>query len=285
MIKKVVFFIFFSSLCLCLPVSLKRLTQGFHIQKMKLEAQFNSEWETDSLSGGDWDLLMRILDQPFYYLDRGAQSYVFVSKDGDYVIKLFRFDQGRNPIRKIFRKKNKKQAEKTFRLFSACRLAYTEARSETELLYLHLNPTENHLPTVALRGPLGRSFSIPLDSYRFALQKKAEPFEKALLKALSLGNLERHIDSLTDLLLERTGKKIANSDGNLFRNFGFIGSRAVEIDFGNYAYSEELISPLAQKKEISRFTLSLRSWLKEHAPESVAYLDRKMECLDVSSSL
>jgi len=56
--KKIVFF---SSICLCLPVSMKRLTQGFHIQKMKPEAQFNSEWETAPLSGEDRALLMRIL--------------------------------------------------------------------------------------------------------------------------------------------------------------------------------------------------------------------------------
>lgn len=291
MMKRIVFFVIFSGVCLCLPVGMKRLTHGFHIEKMKLEAQFNSEWIAPPLSIEDQNRVIHILSQPFDYLDRGAQCYVFESQDGLYVIKLFRFDQSQNPIRTFFRTKIRKRNlptnhfKKISHFFLACKLAYTKAKAETELLYLHLNPTENCLPVLSLRGPLGRSFSLPLDRYRFALQKKAEPFERALFQAVSFGNIEECINSLFHLLIERTGKGIANSDGNLFRNFGFIGSRAVEIDFGNYRYSEDLFLPLSRAKEIGRFILSLRSWLEDHAPNQVAYLDRKMEQIYVSSSL
>jgi len=283
--KKIVFFLLFNSLCLCAPVCMKRLTHGFRVEKMKLELPQNPEWEVPSLSSEDQQQLIHILNQSFRYLDRGAQCYVFESEDGLYVIKLFRFDQPQNPIRTFFRTQIKKRSinsdplEKIAHLFSACKLAYTLAKKETEIFYLHLNLTKNLLPIISLRGPLGRSFSLPLDSYRFALQKKAEPLKKVLFSSIDSGHIKSCIDSLFSLLLQRSGKGISNSDGNLFRNFGFIGHQAVEIDFGNYGYSSDLLLPDRQKEEISRFVLNLRSWLNYNAPEWTAYLDQKMDSI------
>lgn len=268
---------------LYLPLCMKQLTHGFRIEKMRLKSSCYSDWEVPPLSKDAHRRLMKLLDQPFYYLGRGAQCYVFESADQLYVIKLFRFDQRQNPIRTYFRTKIRKQPammgseEKISHLFSACKLAYTIASEETELFYLHLNLTENQLPFLLLKGPLGRSLSLPLDSYCFALQKKAEPLNKALLAALHADQMQLYLDSLLSLLLNRTSKGISNSDGNLFRNFGFVGQRAIEMDFGNYGYSPDLLLPSHRKQEIGRFTSSLRAWLEIHAPEWVAYLDQKME--------
>jgi len=77
----------FAAALLTLPVAFKRLTCGFKIAKMRLEMPFRPNWETDaSLSE---EQLLSILRQPFFYLDKGAQSYVFKSGDGQFVFKLF----------------------------------------------------------------------------------------------------------------------------------------------------------------------------------------------------
>lgn len=280
--KKIAVFILLVSLSLCCPVLMKRITHGFRIEKMKLATWVDPVLEVPALSQQEQNEIKKILTQKFTYLNRGAQCYVFESEDGGYVIKLFRFDQKQNPIRKFFRHKVRKKActennsGKISQLFFACKLAYTLAREETELFYLHLNPTENELPLIFLKGPLGRKFSLPLDSYRFALQKKAEPLKTTLVQAIASGTIQDCIDSLFSLWIKRAGKGIGNSDGNLFRNFGFIGNRAIEIDFGNYGYSSDLSHLASQKKEIGRFANSLRIWLESNAPEWVEYVDRKM---------
>jgi hypothetical protein len=262
---------------------MKRFTHGFRIEKMRLDSSFRSDWEVPPLSFEDQQEIFCTLSQSFRYLDRGAQCYVFESEDSLYVLKLFRFDQPQNPLRKFFRTKIRKRSsdshnsEKISHLFSACKLAYTLARQETELLYLHLNLTKDQWPTISLKTPLGKSLSLPLDSYRFALQKKAEPLKKVLLSSLSTGEIQMRLDAILALLTQRVAKGIGNSDRNLFRNFGFIEKKAVEIDFGNYGYSPDLASPSQRVQEVGRFISSLRAWLQDHAPEWVAYLDQKME--------
>src|SRR5689334_8640410 len=53
--------------------------------------------EHDESHFDEWDVeispeVVSILEQPFHYLAKGGQSYVFGSSDGKYVLKLFRFD-------------------------------------------------------------------------------------------------------------------------------------------------------------------------------------------------
>jgi hypothetical protein len=281
-VKKAVFLILFSAACLYLPLGMKRATCGFRLQKIECSMPFSSDWEAAPPTPAVQLQLQRILDQPFSYLDKGMQSYVFKSEDDLYVIKFFRFDESFNPIRRFIRTQVRKRAlhphalKRISHLFAACKLAYTLAPEETEVLYLHLNCTKDKLPSLLLKGPLGRSFSLPLDSYRFVIQKKALPLEKTLLLAKQTAQMEPYLDALLSLLSQRSSKGIINCDRNLFRNFGFIGQKAIEIDFGNYRYSSDVRAPDLRTKEIRRFTASLRVWLESYAPEWVAYLDEKL---------
>ena len=259
-----------SFFCL-IPVSFKRLTCGFKLAKMRLEIPFRNDWEISLLLPKEE--VLSILSQPFSYLDRGAQCYVFESQDGRYVIKLFRYDQSL-----FFKKKKKKRLGfnlKIEKLFSACILAYTKAKDETGVLFLHLNPTKKEYPILQAKGPIGQSLKIPLDRYRFAIQKKVTLFEETLLRAYRLSDgesMKRCIDSLVVLLKSRANKGIRNSDPSLTRNFGFLGEQAFEIDFGNY--SEE---PFLKEKEVLRYAKKLRCWLKDNAPEWVSYLDESAD--------
>ncbi len=235
--------------------------------KLRLEIPFREGWETSArLTQKE---LRDLLNQPFSFLDKGAQCYVFQSRDGKYVIKLFRFDQPH-----FLSKQKVGPFEK---LFSACLLAYTEAPEETGVVHLHLNRTMQELPILFATSPTGQALQIPLDRYRFAIQKKAEPFRKVLLRA---ENKEKLIDSFVSLLYSRIEKEIGNSDPTLHRNFGFLDGKALEIDFGNY-----FTHPSSKIGEMHRFTHRLRRWLKHHDPASVAYLDKKVkECESQFSS-
>jgi hypothetical protein len=256
MFARIVFFIVFVTCLLLLPVAFKKITCGFRIAKMHLDFPYRSEWETEVVPS-----LEKILNQRFYFLGKGAQSYVFEDKAGQYVIKLFRYDQ---PMLE----------EKIVRLFNACKIAYDELKEETGLIYIHLNQTSLQLPILHFQDAIGRYYKIPLDKYRFAVQKKAKAFRETL--QMARGNapiMQKRIDQFLTLLLARTRKGILNSDPNLSRNFGFLEDRAIEFDFGNYLYDPKL----NKEAEMRRFTSRLKIWLQKQAPEWVFYLDEEMK--------
>jgi len=266
--RRFLFLLTFCSFVFAIPSFFKRLSCGFKLAKMRLEVPFNPDWEVISeLSAKE---ISSILSQKFTYLDRGAQCYVFASQDDIYVLKLFRYD------RALTQKKGKTDAsrDKVASLFNACILAYTQAKEETGVLFLHLNPSQDLFPSIDLRGPLGQKMKLPLDQYRFVIQKKVDSFEQALLDACGTDAMKQRIDSFLHVLSSRIDKDITNLDPSLARNFGFLEGKAVEIDFGNYSKGV-----FSKEKEMRRYTKRLRVWLLENAPEWVSYLDKTTQNL------
>lgn len=270
MLKRVVVFILFVAICLSLPAGAKRFTHGFKIGKMRLEIPYRSDLDHGMISPE----IKRILSQPFKYLDRGAQCYAFLSEDGNYVLKLFRFDQLNR-----FKKNRKKRAlaQTVCRFFKSCELASTIASEETGVIFLHLDPTVGALPILKARGPLGRPLRLPLDQYRFALQMKAQPLEPALAAALAEGKLSKRIEEIISLLESRISKGIGNTDPSLWRNFGFLDDRAIEIDFGNFVERPDFSLSQNAKIELERYMRYLRSWLEENGPEYLPHFNDRVE--------
>jgi hypothetical protein len=165
----------------------------------------------------------------------------------------------------------KKDPEKKIcELFTACRIAYNKAKEETGLLYVHLNETQDQLPLMHLKGPLGQKIDLEPDLYRFVIQKKALSFKDAILKEDPV-IVRKRLDSFVSMLHSRLNKGIRNSDSAVIRNFGFIDDKAVEIDFGNY--SEK---PTSKEEEFALYTGRLQAWLKKHAVEWVEYFDDRI---------
>ncbi len=240
---------------LTLPALAKYLTDGFKIAKMRVEYPIHPEWEV-SLDPH----LLPLLNQPFRYLAKGAQAFVFESEDQTVVLKFFRFH---TPYSEL----------KISDLFNAAHIAYQQLKEETGLLYIHLNPTQLDLPTIHCTDAVGRSYSFRLDECRFALQKRAKSFPQAIQEALAdPREMQKRIDQWIELLVSRTEKGIFNSDPSLSRNFGFLDNRAIEFDFGNFKPS-----PHSREVEIERYASRFRSHLKESAPEWIAYLDAELK--------
>ncbi len=256
--QKWVFFLCFISVCLVIPAGVKRLTCGFHRKKIEISALASDpRWETVSFFSDK--KAAEILSQKFRYFDKGLQCYVFLSEDEKYVLKLFRFDRQRR-----FFSSKKQDLKNSFQLFESCKLANELAPEETGLVYLHLNLTQGKFPWLQAKDPLGRFFTIPLDRYRFALQRKAEPFAKTLFIALREGVLEQRVQEISALLEKRIEKGIGNRDPSLWRNFGFFETQAVEIDFGNYVIRPDFITQGAKDAEKERYMEPLRAWILKH---------------------
>ena len=271
---------FVLTLCFGAPLFMKYFTKGFHPARFLLEvpAHVDRNIPLDVL---DKKELLPILSQPFFYLNRGAQCFVFESQDRKYVMKIFHesrpsplFSKWKKQI-KIQRNSAKPQRAKRTG-FEGCLIAYRAAREETGLLYLHPYPTENELPKARVSDPIGRVYHLPLDRYFFLIQKKADSFKETLFKASLEGDLTLYFHSYFSLLTSRIGKGIWNEDTSLSSNFGFLGSQAIEIDFGRYIQRDCFLDQKFQEMEMKRFTNKLRTFVSLHLPDELARFDRDL---------
>lgn len=275
--KTVVVFLFFLSV----PFLFNHVSPRFKFPPSIPALKNHSEWEIPPMAPQEEEQIGKILSQPYFYLGSGHQSYVFESKDGEYVIKLFKY----RCTRFLFLENIKAWAESFYKLrpkdpffvkadktFKAARLAYMKGKQYTQIVFCHLNLTKDKFPIVFFKKG-SKVYPIALDRYRFVIQKKLHLFKPALLAAKDDPvRMQTMIDSFIQLLIDRVSEGIRNSDPNLSRNFGFFQTQAVEMDFGNYRKLEDLNF---RKKEIEKFIHSFRHWLYKNASEYVDYLDGK----------
>lgn len=235
-----------------------------------------------AFSTPSWDPVPApLLNQRFFYLKKGCQAYVFVSEDGNYVLKFFKQHLQKpdsflvylpfTPQRKHLEAKNRAYEE----ALKSCALAYRSFRDETALLYIHLCP--NHLDTtVELIDRHGRSSHIQLDKTAFVLQKRATliyPRLSALMRAGDLPKAERTLTSLFDLLQFLGKQGVVDNDPILRKNFGILDERAVQIDIGNLQIDPKRVGTDAYRSDLFNITRNLRSWIEESEPELLGYFD------------
>jgi hypothetical protein len=72
-----------------------RLTDGFTIGNITATFAYHPEWETTPLNVDEENFLEEALNQPYTYLAKGCQAYVFQSQDGKYVVKFFKYQRFR----------------------------------------------------------------------------------------------------------------------------------------------------------------------------------------------
>ena len=213
---------------LYVPKTYRWWTDGFSLRKVICDFSARADWDF-ALDLQAERNVEKILNQPFYYLGKGRQSFVFESKDKEYVLKLFRFDDY------LFRKK--KTATKWQRLernFNSLLLAKTALSEETALLHLSLNPAK--FPrSIAIQDKLGRLLQINTAHCRFAIQKKAVPFEEALRMAYLTDRkaFDKMVNSFEELFQRLEQKNIFSRDPKLRGNFGFLKEKAILLDFGS----------------------------------------------------
>lgn len=246
--------------------------KDFKIPPVHSDIHFNPNWEMSPSED-----LLKILGQPFFYYSKGNQFTVFLSEDKEYVLKLFRYKTSLFPIlqkmKNLFTFKGKPRNPfwvKTQKTLSAAHLACNEGRDFTGGVYCHLNLSqEPFLPKISLQIK-NRRIQLPLDNTRFVLQKKAENFKEAFLKAKDdPQKILKYIDSFASLIVNRSHKNIRNSDPNIAPNFGFLKERAVEIDFGNYQKVNRRRDQ--QIAEISSYMKRLEEFLSKYGPEYAEY--------------
>lgn len=235
-------------------------TDGFALTKVATVLQEGSKHKK-----------IEVPSAPFRYLGKGGQSYVFISEDGETVLKLLRSSRLNTlkfihtflPLSSLEKGINaqEKGIEKTLKSYH---LAYKKLKKETGLIAVHLD----HTP---LKGTLqiidrnGIVHQLDPNHYPFILQKRALLLKekiKEVLEREGVDGVKKMLHSLFALIKKRWKKGIEDLDPNLAKNFGFCGDQPIEIDGGRF----ETGLPLSLEK-IGRSKTDLTYWIKATHPE------------------
>ncbi len=262
--RRVFLSLLLAALCGGLIYAFKQWTDGFRPAKCLIEWPFISEWEISSPIDRE---ILSVLNEPFSYFAKGNQSFVFLSRNGKYVLKLFYYNPCCTPfgekwekqIRKWIGAKPKRHLPNRKNIvnnFTSCHLAYRLAQKQTGLVFVHLNPKKNDLPILKVKDRWGRTHPIDPARYRFALQRKVEPLAKTLLSYRE--NIQPWIESYLTLLQELKDLGLVNLDPKIGSNFGTLEGRVVQIDIGNFNYCPEKAA-----ENMTLFQRKFQEWLEK----------------------
>jgi len=241
-LKLIVFFILFYVISLFC----EKETDGFSVRRI------NATPPLPFSNHGNTLLTEEILKQPFHYLARGGQSFVFVSEDQKYVIKFFKNSPNAFvPLKKYHTKK----INKLIRDIEGYLLAFERIPEESGLIFLKLDTEKAFDQTVTLVDKLGIQHQLPLQKTLFAIQKKGEPLYSYLKH---VGNVQAVFDSLRALMEIRRSHAIDDTDSHLAQNLGFIDGKPCFLDPGKFVNA-----PIQKAEYPEKFV----TWVKINYPE------------------
>ncbi len=257
---------------------------------------YNPEWDVN-ISPELVTYVNVITQQPFHWLAKGFQAYAFESQDGEYVLKFFQQQRLRdksfrtNPFAYVFSKefRDKLEFTKNHReeIFSSSKLAFEEIATESGILFVHLNRTENLLRGIRISDQMGQGHKIKSDEASFILQRKAtyiRPTFRELMAKGDVAQAKRRLDQIFDLLLTLAQKKIVDGDIALIRNnnLGFTKDRAIYIDTGHLTKKSDLDVKKQMDYEFKRRLKPLYDWLRVDYPELADYYEVRRRAIIAS---
>lgn len=261
-------------------------TRSFRLDKILPTSSFE---KTES-NNESFEKLSKILDQKFRFFNKGRHTFVFISEDGNFVLKFFRFHRYSLPftyqtcnflpfIKNISEKSQKELNISYQETMQSYQLVYDQLPNETALVYAHLSKTNNLFKKITIIDKFKVPHKIDLDNYGFIIQKKAKSFKKELLR---LKNDNKAVESLLisffDNLKNIYKKNIINDDRHILNNLGVIDNKVVELDLGRFA-KKELSDDFVLKSEAKNYTFYLKKWLKKNIPYAEYIVDKQLNIL------
>lgn len=257
-------------------------TAGFTEGNIKTDLALEPDHGLTLLQANELAEVEKILDQPFRYLGKGCQSYVFLSEDGQYVIKFLKLQRFRPQfyleafsfIPHVQERLIKKTAEKRAKLdalLESWKIAYNDLKNETGLVYLHLNHGDSFKKPITIQDKMGLSHIIDPDQVVFLVQKKANMLCPEIAKR-DMASSKVLIRNLISVLMDEYSRGLGDNDHALMQNTGVIGDSPVHIDVGQFSAEARFKDPAVYKHELFSKTYKFRIWLSKHYPELERYL-------------
>lgn len=260
-----------------------QVTDGFSIRQMTSSLPAAPQFEV-ALSPEKKACLQAMLDQPFRYIGKGCQFYVFASADDKWVIKFLKHKHLRpftwlnslpmpQKLRIISEAKIERRQLRVQRLFSSCKLAYEKMPEETGLLFIHLNRTPALEKQIVLVDKLGCKHLVEMDDYEYVIQKKAIPV-RDVFTHLEENEVLGKVQLLVDLVLSRCQKGICDRDRSFVQNVAFCPDeeRALFIDIGQFYEDPVILQEEAQAADLMKRLGNLRFWTERHFPKLAPHI-------------
>lgn len=258
-----------------------RLTDDFRLANITYELPFDAPWKVPVLNPDEYQNLKQLLSQQFFYIGKGAQCYAFASEDGKYVLKFFKFKHLKpnlliEYLPSIFPFNEYKQScierkrRKLIGVFNGYDLAFRENRQASQLLYLHLLPTDDLQLTAKVVDKMGLKRNIHLDDVVFLIQRKGETLRARLSHLLNqkrIQEAEQAMVAIFDMYMSEYKKGIYDHDHGVLHNTGFIGNQPFHLDVGKLNKDERMQQVDFYKKDLELVIWRLDVWMKNSYPQ------------------
>ena len=252
--------------------SLREISTVFHIPKVGL------------LTDEEKRSLDPIFNQSFSYYDRGAQMYAFISEDGKWVLKFFKQKHLRSlkalepfcalPILKsILERKIKRREKRVAALLQASKLASTEVKEESGIIYAHLFPVHNLSKKVLIKDKLNFPREICLNDYEFVVQKRGVNLREVFKNTQDPKMAEANVKKIRNALFRLSEKGVIDQDRGVIKNMALTmdGDEAFFIDTGEF--KKEKHEP---RIEALKHLNTLRIWCNEFTPMYTPFFEQEI---------
>lgn len=265
-------------------------TAGFTLGNIHSDLSHHVQWDTREPTEEETLKFRESIAQDYYYLGKGCQSYVFLSQDGKYVIKFFKFQRVRPQnwidfftfipsVKEYQNNKIKEKENKLNNLFLSCKLAFDDLKNETGVIYVHLNKTDHLHHSLRIYDKLGLSHQLDLDRLEFVIQHRASMLADTIDDLMSAGQIDQSkllIDKLLIMVLSEYYSGYADNDHALMQNTGVLNGNPIHIDVGQLIYNNTVRDPAVYHQEIMNKMTQARNWLKERHPELLDHLNNRL---------
>lgn len=266
------------------------LTDDFHLGNITFPLENRPEWNFPANSQ-DIEEVKSILDQKFSYIGKGAQSYVFGSEDGNYVIKFFKFKHLKpsflisllppiGPLDEIKTHNQNRKKRKLEGVFEGHLIAFRYDKDHSGVKFLHFNPTPGLNLNTHLVDKLGFDRDIDLDSVVFILQKRGDTLRtvfdnlfKAGKEAIAAGRAKQ----VLDMYVDEYQRHVWDRDHGISHNIGFIHDQPFHLDVGKLSYTEEHQDPEFYKNDLKHVARKINQWVEENYPAEAVLFQSEVE--------
>lgn len=266
------------------------VTAGFTVDNITAHLPSDPRWQIAKPLPEEDSIISKALSQPYTYLGKGCQSYVFASEDGAYVIKFIKFQRFRPQywldqlsslpwFADFYKEKSKEKQYKLDKLFTSWKLAYENLKQETGVLFVHLNATPYWNKELTITDKAGFTYTISLGKIHFLLQHRAEMLKQTIDQYMGEAKVKEArtlIDSLLEMLLSEYMRGYADNDHALMQNTGVIEGRPIHIDAGQFIFNPVVQNTDLFTREIYDKTYNFSKWLEQKYPTLSLHLTSKL---------
>lgn len=226
--------------------------------------------------------LASFYEQPFYYLGKGDQFYVFVSSDYKYVIKFIRFDHLRPTFPISFfkwfphpyiRARLERAAFLKTRLFHSIECAFTYLKDMTGIVHYQQYPLDKPLLCFDKLNIMHKIKNAP-----FIVQNYSPKIE-SIIAGLNQDSLQILIDEIMILQKRRFDLGIDDKDPKITTNFGFKDLKLTQIDIGQFCKINQPFDKKTRIAKVRRILKRIRPQIEAKYPTMGEYIENALERL------